>query len=129
VTSKTQDGFGGGQVAGISIGQDGTITGNFADGEQRALGQVAIARFTSDGGLARTGQNLWSETHDSGQPVIGAAGTGGRGSVVAGSLEGSNVDLGTEFVDLIAYQRGFSANSKVITTADEMYQELVQLKR
>ncbi len=129
VNSKTQDGFGGGQVAGISISQDGTITGNFGDGEQRALGQVAIARFASDGGLARTGQNLWSETKDSGQPLVGVAGTAGRGSVVAGSLEGSNVDLGTEFVDLIAYQRGFSANSKVITTADEMYQELVQMKR
>ena len=113
VSSLSQDGFGGGQVAGIQISQDGTVTGVFAN----------------DTGLARTGQNMWAETKDSGQPLVGTAGTGGRGSVVSGSLESSNVDLGTEFVDLIAYQRGFSANSKVITTADEMYQELVALKR
>lgn len=129
LVSLSQDGFSGGPVAGYQIGQDGTITGTFANGDQRALGQVVVARFASDSGLARTGQNLWSETADSGEPLIGVAGTGGRGSVVSGSLEQSNVDLGTEFVDLIAYQRGFSANSKVITTADEMYQELVALKR
>jgi len=129
VASLSQNGFGGGAVAGMQIEQDGTITGVFGSGDRRALGQIAVARFTSDTGLARTGQNLWSETKGSGQPLVGMAGTGGRGSVVAGSLESSNVDLGTEFVDLIAFQRGFSANSKVITTADEMYQELVQLKR
>lgn len=125
----TQDGFGGGTVAGIHVEQDGTITGTFSNGEHRALGQVAVARFASDDGLARSGQNLWQETTASGEPLIGAAGSGGRGAVVSGALESSNVDLGQEFVDLIAFQRGFSANSKVISTADEMYQELVSLKR
>lgn len=129
VTSLSQDGFGGGAVAGMQIEQDGTITGVFANGDQRALGRIAVARFTDDGGLARAGQNLWAETRGSGEPLVGTAGSGGRGSVISGSLESSNVDLGAEFVDLIAFQRGFSANSKVITTADEMYQELVQLKR
>jgi flagellar hook protein FlgE len=125
----SQDGFPGGAVQGMHVDADGTITGIFGYGEQRALGRVAVARFANDQGLARTGHNLYQESQASGQPLVGDAGSGGRGSVVAGSLESSNVDLGSEFVDLIAYQRGFSANSKIITTADEMYQELVQLRR
>lgn len=129
VNALSQDGFGGGTVAGIHVEQDGTITGTFSNGDHRALGQVAVARFASDDGLARSGQNLWQETTASGEPLIGAAGSGGRGAIVSGSLESSNVDLGQEFVDLIAFQRGFSANSKIISTADEMYQELVALKR
>jgi flagellar hook protein FlgE len=124
-----QDGFGGGSVAGIRVEADGTLTGVFANGQERALGQLAIARFASNEGLARMGGNLWAETRASGEALLGEAGTGGRGSVVAGALESSNVDLGTEFVDLIAYQRGFSASSKIVTTADEMYQELVNLRR
>lgn len=129
VTELSQDGFGGGTVAGIHVEQDGTVTGTFSNGDHRALGQVAVARFASDDGLARSGQNLWQETTASGEPLVGAAGSGGRGAIVSGSLESSNVDLGQEFVDLIAFQRGFSANSKIISTADEMYQELVALKR
>jgi len=72
---------------------------------------------------------LWVQTEGSGEALFGAASTGGRGAVVSGSLEQSNVDIGREFVDLIAFQRGFSANSKVIQTADEMYGELVNMKR
>ncbi|MFO0714178.1 MAG: flagellar hook protein FlgE [Sandaracinus sp.] len=129
VNVTRQDGFAGGTVQGIRVESDGTITGVFGNGQDRALGQVAVAAFASNEGLARAGHNLWAETNDSGQALLGAAGTGGRGSVVSGSLESSNVDLGSEFVDLISYQRGFSANSKIITTADEMYQELVNLRR
>lgn len=129
VNMTRQDGFSGGVVQGIRVDADGTITGIFGNGQDRALGRVAIASFASNEGLARSGQNLWSETRASGEVLLGAAGTGGRGSVVAGALESSNVDIGAEFVDLISYQRGFSANSKIITTADEMYQELVNLRR
>ncbi|MFK7988923.1 MAG: flagellar hook protein FlgE [Sandaracinaceae bacterium] len=125
----SQDGFGAGSVAGISIAQDGTITGVFTNGQRRTLGQVAIADFSSVDGLERAGQGLWTETQASGEALVGAAGSGGRGSVTSGALEGSNVDLAREFVDLIAYQRGFSANSRIVTTADEMYSELVNLKR
>ncbi len=129
VTGLSQNGFGAGEVAGIQIGQDGTITGVFTNGQRRTLGQVAVADFASADGLERAGQGLWIETSESGEPLVGAGGSGSRGAVVAGALEGSNVDLAREFVDLIAYQRGFSANGRIVTTADEMYQELVNLKR
>lgn len=129
VNVSRQDGFSGGTVAGIRIEADGTVTGVFASGQDRALGRVAVASFASSTGLARAGHNLWAESVSSGEALVGDAGAGGRGSIVSGSLETSNVDLGSEFVDLIAFQRGFSANSKIVTTADEMYQELVSLKR
>jgi flagellar hook protein FlgE len=128
-TGLGQDGFAAGSVAGISIGADGVVTGTFSNGQQRALGQVATAKFADVDGLARGGQGLWFQTQASGEPLIGAAETGGRGAIVSGSLEQSNVDMGTEFVNLISYQRGFQANSRVITTADEMYGELVNIKR
>lgn len=124
-----QNGYAAGSVAGISIGGDGTITGVFSNGQQRVLGQVATADFANVNGLERTGNGLWIESQASGQALIGGADAGGRGAIVSGSLEQSNVDLGSEFVNLIAYQRGFQANSRVITTADEMYGELVNLKR
>ncbi|MBN8616947.1 MAG: flagellar hook protein FlgE [Deltaproteobacteria bacterium] len=129
VLMTRQDGFSGGPVQGIRVDADGTVTGVFGNGQDRALGRVAVAKFASNEGLARAGHNLWAGTRASGEVLLGEAGTGGRGSVVSGSLESSNVDLGSEFVDLIAFQRGFSANSKIVTTADEMYQELVNLKR
>ena len=124
-----QDGYSAGTVSGISIESDGTVTGVFSNGQRRTLGQVAVADFASEHGLERAGQGLWVDTAASGEPLVGAASTGGRGSIVAGALEGSNVDIGREFVDLISFQRGFQANSRIITTADEMYGELVNLKR
>lgn len=124
-----QDGFAAGSVSGISISADGSVMGVFSNGQKRLLGQVAVADFKSNDGLARMGQGLWAETKDSGEALIGAAESGGRASIVAGALEQSNVDIGREFVDLIAYQRGFQANSKIIQTADEIYGELVNLRR
>jgi flagellar hook protein FlgE len=124
-----QNGYAAGTVAGISIANDGTILGLFSNGQQRALGQVVTADFANVNGLDRTGQGLWIETLASGEALLGAADGGGRGAIVSGTLEQANVDLGTEFVNLIAYQRGFQANSRVITTADEMYGELVNIKR
>lgn len=128
-TGLTQDGYSSGTIAGVEIGSDGKITGVFSNGQMRLVGQVAVADFTSVAGLARGGDGLWHATEESGQALIGVAEGGGRGSIVSGALEQSNVDLGTEFVNLIGYQRGFQANSRVITTADEMYGELVNLKR
>lgn len=128
VNELSQNGFAAGTAA-ISIEGDGTVTGAFSNGQRRVLGRVALATFAAPNELGRSGQGLWSGTLGSGEPLIGAAASGGRGSLVAGALEQSNVDLGQEFVDLIAYQRGFQANSRIITTADDVYQELVNLKR
>lgn len=128
-TGLAQDGYRAGTVAGISIDNDGTIQGVFSNGERRVLGQVAIADFASVDGLSRAGQGLWTATEASGEALLGAAGSGGRGAIVAGALEGSNVDLSREFVNLISYQRGFQANSRIVTTAEEVYQELVNMKR
>jgi flagellar hook protein FlgE len=128
-TALTQDGFASGSVASINISQDGVITGSFTNGQRRTLGQVAVAEFTNVDGLLRAGEGLWVESRDSGVALVGAAGSGSRGAVLSGTLEQANVDIGREFVDLIAFQRGFQANSKIITTADEMYQELVNIKR
>ncbi|MEO0325090.1 MAG: flagellar hook protein FlgE [Myxococcota bacterium] len=129
VTAIAQDGFSAGTVSGFEVAADGTITGVFSNGQRRPLGQVALADFTSVDGLERAGNNLFVATLESGEPLVGGAGSGRRGSIVGGALEQSNVDLGQEFVDLIAYQRGFQANSRIITTADEMYTELINLKR
>jgi len=129
VNSTSQDGFAAGSVQGISVSNTGTITGSFTNGQVRTLGQVAVASFKSDDGLNRVGQGLYSQTDTSGEPLLGTASTGGRGAIASGSLEQSNVDIGTEFVDLIAFQRGFQANSKVVQTADEMYSTLVDMKR
>jgi flagellar hook protein FlgE len=128
-TRLTQDGFAAGTVSAISIASNGQITGVFTNGHTRLIGQIAVATFASVSGLDRNGQGLWNQTVESGQAMIGAAASGGRGSVVSGALEQSNVDLANEFVNLILYQRGFTASSKVVTTSDEVYQELVNLKR
>jgi len=128
-TGLSQDGYGSGSVAAISVSEDGVVTGAFTNGQRRTLGQLAVADFASVDGLVRAGEGLWIETRESGAALVGAAGTGGRAAIVSGALEQANVDIGKEFVDLIAFQRGFQANSKIITTADEMYQELVNIKR
>jgi flagellar hook protein FlgE len=107
----------------------GIVTGLYTNGQQLAIGQLAIGKFRSNDGLGRAGQNLWIETRESGTAAMGTAGSGGRGATSAGALEGSNVDLAEEFVGLIQHQRSFSANSKTITTADEMLQELINIKR
>ncbi|HWP04190.1 MAG TPA: flagellar hook-basal body complex protein, partial [Polyangiaceae bacterium] len=129
VSSQSQDGYSSGDFSGVAVDGQGVVTGLYTNGQQLAVGQLAIAKFRSNDGLGRAGQNLWIETRDSGTAAFGTAGSGGRGAVSAGALEGSNVDLAEEFVGLIQHQRSFSANSKTITTADEMLQELINIKR
>lgn len=128
-TSISQNGFNSGTVSGLSVEADGTINGIFSNGEQRPLGRIALAAFTNMNGLERVGGGMYGATAEAGDAMVGAADTGWRGSIVSGSLEQSNVDLGSEFVSLISNQRGFQANSRVITTADDMYSELVNIKR
>lgn len=113
----------------FTIDPNGVITGYFTNGEERPVGQVALANFKNPAGLEKTGSNLYRVTPNSGEPMIGMAGTGGRGALNPGALEMSNVDLSREFTDMITTQRGFQANSRIITTSDEMLQELVNMKR
>ncbi len=101
----------------------------YSNGQSVTVGQLAVAKFATNNGLAQAGQNVWAATQGSGQPALSAAGSGGRGAIVTGSLEQSNVDIAAQFVDLIAHQRSFQASSKTITTADQMLQDLMQIKQ
>jgi len=125
-----QDGLAAGSFTSFKIANpSGLIYGIFTNGEQELVGQVALASFTNPAGLERITQNMFQEGLNSGTPTIGTAETGGRGSINSGYLESSNVDLSQEFTNMIIAQRGFQASSRVITTSDEMLQELVNLKR
>ena len=123
------DGHSAGKLVEVEIGDDGTIHGIYDNGDTRDVARVALALFGAENELTRQGDGLYGETSASGQPLIAAAGTGGRGAISGGALEGSNVDLGAELVTMIAYQRAFQANVKTVTTADEMLAEVAQLKR
>ena len=129
LVQQTQDGYAAGSLQAFSVDTNGTISGRFSNGQLRALAQVVLARFPDPIGLTRTGKNTFAESGNSGQPVTGSPDSAGLGRVLSNSLELSNVDLGQSFIDMIAAQRGFQANSRVITTSDEILQELVNLKR
>lgn len=124
----SQDGYASGELNGIRIDQSGTLVGSFTNGRSLGLAQVGVAKFANNEGLSSEGGNLFSRTANSGDPVIGAAQTAGRGKISSSSLEMSNVDLSRSLTQLIVVQRGFQANSKTITTSDEMLNTLLQLK-
>lgn len=124
-----KDGYAAGTLNSVTINQAGVIVGTFTNGEQQTLAQVALAVFNNPGGLNKAGDSMFSQSNNSGEPQIGSSETGGRGKFTPGSLEMSNVDLAQEFSEMIVTQRGFQANSKIITTSDEMLQELANLKR
>jgi flagellar hook protein FlgE len=125
----SQDGLPPGSLTGFNVGPTGDVIGVFSNGMNRKVALIAMARFVNPPGLQRSGQNLYSETPNSGAGEVGAPGSGSRGQVAAGYLEMSNVDLGQQFTNMIVAQRGLQANSRVITTSDEMLQEMVNLKR
>ena len=127
--SISQDGYTGGTLNDLKIDETGTIIGAFTNGKSFGLAQVALATFTNNEGLQSEGGNVFSQTANSGEAVIGAAGTGDKGTIAASKLEASNVDLSRSLTDLIIIQRGFQANSKTITTSDEMLNTLLQLKQ
>lgn len=129
VSGSGQNGFPPGSLEGYSIGSDGVVTGLFTNGLTRPLGQVALSNFPNPNGLSRIGNNMWRATDNSGTAVVGTASTGGRGAINSGFLEASNVDISNEFTDLIVTQRGFQANTKIISTVDEMLQDLINMKR
>jgi flagellar hook protein FlgE len=129
-TVTTQDGLPTGTVSDVYITpNDGSIYLVYSNGMREQVGQVAVARFTNPAGLIRSGHTMFQVGLDSGDPQLGAANTGGRGPIASGSLESSNVDMAQEFTNMILAQRGFQASSRVITTSDEIIQELVNLKR
>jgi len=129
VAALSQDGYSLGALQSFTIGQDGVVTGVFSNGRNRPLGQIAMAGFTNPMGLEKAGGSLFRPTVNSGLANIGVAGGGGRGTLLGSTLEMSNVDLAREFTNLIIAQRGFQANSRVITASDELLQDLVNLKR
>jgi flagellar hook protein FlgE len=129
VQALSQDGSAMGSLQSFTIGQDGIVTGVFSNGKTRPVGQVSVAGFSNPAGLEKTGSSLYRATVNSGLANVGGAGSGGRGLLAGGTLEMSNVDLAQEFTNLIVAQRGFQANSKVITASDELLQDLVNLKR
>jgi flagellar hook protein FlgE len=123
------DGRAPGNLSDVQVADDGTVRGVYDNGDSHDIARVALALFGAEGELTRSGDGLYAESSTSGQPLVGAAGTGGRGAIAGGALEGSNVDLGAELVTMIAYQRAFQANVKTVTTADEMLAEVAQIKR
>lgn len=127
-TSGTnQDGFSSGSLTSYSIGSDGIIQGSFSNGQTQALGQILLATFANDQGLNRVGSNEFVSSLASGAPSVGVPGTGGRGTLSGGALEQSNVDISTEFANLILAQSGFQANAKVVTTLDTITQTTINM--
>ena len=124
-----QDGYTGGDLVGIRIDQSGTLVGSFSNGRSFGLAQVAMAKFTNNEGLGTEGGNIFTQSANSGDPIIGTAATGGRGFIQSSALEASNVDLSRALTQLIIIQRGFQANGKTITTSDQLLQTLIGLKQ
>lgn len=130
----TQDGAPTGFLRSFSGGDDGIFTGIYSNGFQVALGQIAVASFSNPGssnagGLVKMGNNQWRADSNTGTPAVGVPGQLGNGSLAAGMLEMSNVDLSQEFTNLIIAQRGFQANSRIISASDELLQDVVNIKR
>jgi flagellar hook protein FlgE len=124
-----QDGYGMGYLENFKIDQSGMITAVYSNGSTRTLGQIALASFTNPNGLEKSGETNFVRSNNSGMANIGPSGIAGKGKLIAGALEMSNVDLAEQFTDMIVTQRGFQANSKTIQTSDQMLQELLTLKR
>jgi flagellar hook protein FlgE len=127
ILSITQDGTGVGSVQSVSVGTDGKITALLSNGEQNTLGQLAMATFSNQEGLGRLTGNIFTTTTASGAPVIGRPESGVLGGVKSGTLELSTVDIASEFVKIITLQRGFQASSRIITTINQLLNEIIQL--
>lgn len=128
VISQEQNGFGAGNLTGVEIDLDGVVVASYSNGEQTKIAQLVLGKFVNPNGLKMTGKSLYVETSESGAPRTGLPGPE-LGKVFTNSLEQSNVDMGAEFVKMITVQRGFQANSKIISTVDELLGELINLKR
>ncbi|MBF0319785.1 MAG: flagellar hook protein FlgE [Nitrospirae bacterium] len=129
ILTLSQDGYAPGALKSVNVDESGIITAVFSNGQSRVLGEVVLARFAAADQLTKKGNNLFIVSNNSGEAIIGAPKTSGLGRIIAGSLESSNVDLGTEFVTMITNQRAFQANSKSVQTTDEILQDVLTLKR
>ncbi|CNI43796.1 flagellar hook protein FlgE [Yersinia vastinensis] len=125
--SPTTTGYAPGLMNGYVVGDNGQIIASYSNGQKQLLGQVVLSNFTNSGGLSSQGDNCWSETPESGQPVTGIAGTGNLGNLYGNRLEASNVDLSKEMVNMIVYQRNYQSNSQTIKTQSELLQILANL--
>lgn len=128
VNTLRQDGFASGRLTGITIGDDGVILGRYSNGQSRDLGQVVLANFQSPNGLLSLGGNLWAESPDSGQPIVGVPGSANLGLLNAGAIEEANVDLTGELVQLIVQQRAYQANAQSVRAQDQILQTIVNLR-
>jgi flagellar hook-basal body protein len=128
-TNSKQNGYGAGVMQGITVDSEGIIKATFTNGQTYGVGQVALSIFTNNNGLMKIGQNIWKETVASGPASVGVANDVGRGAILGAHYEMSNVDVADEFTRLIITQRGYQANSRIVTTSDEMMVETLNLKR
>jgi flagellar hook protein FlgE len=126
---RGQDGYQMGVLDSWSVSQTGVITGTYSNGRTLPIAQIVIATFANEQGLLQSGSTCFAESVNSGAPKYSTAMSGGTGKVIGGTLEMSNVDLSEEFVNLIRAQRGFQANTRVVTTSDQVLEELINLKR
>jgi flagellar hook protein FlgE len=126
-TATNQDGYGVGTLTGYSVLADGTVQGQFSNDQTLALGQVAVAGFANVQGLTQLNNGDFQSTVSSGAAVVGQAGIGGNGTITGGAVEGSNVDLSTEFSNMIVAQQGYEANAKALTAFDQVSQATLQL--
>lgn len=129
VARHTQDGYTAATLTSLSFNDDGILTASYDNGESRDIAQIAVGKFENNEGLFKVGKNLFKESKRSGQAAVGKPGEGGRGECLSKSLELSNVDLAAEFVSMMAAQRNFTSNAKTLTAADQMMQEVLQIKR
>ena len=128
VNDRTTDGHAAGQLSGVSVNETGVITASFSNGDAIAIGKVALANFTNPSGLRQLGNSYWAATGISGTPDLGSAGESGFGSLMTGTLEGSNVDITEELVSLISAQRNFQANAKALDTANQISQTIFNIR-
>ena len=129
VARHTQDGASAATLSSLSFNDQGILTASYDNGDQRDIAQVAVAKFENNEGLFKMGKNLFKETRKSGQGALGKPGADGRGEILAKSIELSNVDIADEFINLMNAQRNFQANTRTITTSDQMLQEVLNIKR
>jgi flagellar hook protein FlgE len=127
VVAQTQNGFGAGSLINMGVTEKGDLEAVFSNGGTRVLGRVALATFANEGDLRRLGGGIFVDTTESGQPLVGGPDTGGRGMITSAALEKSNVDMATEFVNMIQIQRGYQANTRTIRTTDQMLVDLISL--
>ena len=129
LSASSQDGFGAGQITNLELSDGGLIQATYSNGQKTTVGQLALASISNPETLSAVGANNLEATPATGDVAIGAAGASGRGKIYGGSLEASTVDIASEFTNLISYQRTYQANSRVISTTDQMTQELIGLIR